>query len=42
MITPTIMMIEVPPNPTEAPAKPFAKIGIIETIIRPIAPIKIM
>ena len=41
-ITPTTMIKDVPPKETLAPNTPLKKIGIIATIINPIAPIKIM
>ena len=40
MITPTIIMSDVPPNETFAPNLPLKKIGTSATMIRPIAPIK--
>jgi hypothetical protein len=36
------MIIDVPPNPTLAPVRPDARIGITATIISPTAPINIM
>ena len=41
MITPTIMISDVPPNETLAPTKPLKTIGSNATIERPIAPMKI-
>ena len=37
--TPTIMISDVPPNDTEAFARPAKAIGIVATIISPITPI---
>ena len=40
--TPTTMMIDVPPKDTCAPNTPLKKNGMIATITRPAAPIKMM
>ena len=40
--TPTTIISEVPPKFTLAPNAPAKKIGITATMVRPIAPIKIM
>ena len=40
-ITPTTIMIEVPPKDTCASNHPEKKIGIIATILKPSAPMKI-
>ena len=42
MITPQIMMSDVPPNETSALNLPLKKIGMIATMISPIAPIRTM
>ena len=39
MITPTMMISDVPPKDTLAPNIPLKNIGIIATIISPTAPI---
>ena len=41
-ITPTIIMIEVPPKDTFAPNTPLKKNGITATMVSPAAPIKMI